>query len=402
MRTSKATIILSCIVFIALGILTATIGPVLPDLAKNTLSTLEAVGSIFTAIFLGAFLAQIAAGTLADRFGPRPVLIVGIVIMSVGMLGVTFSNSIFLMFASGLLAGLGHGAVDISVNLLAARVFQERSTAAVNLVNFFFGVGAVAGPAMSSFTINHWNTGIPVIWVGIGVVLLCIPFIGFFMQSPVDRDEKSAATSSTVPFYRSPLLWIAGMILFLYVGSENGMGGWTGTYLQQSISIPADQAALIVSGFWMTLTLGRLIAAYLGTMWTADRLMVISLTGAVVSAVMLALTTGNMVLTVTSVLLTGLFFGPIYPTTFSISASLFKESTGKAAGLIVALASLGGMILPPLQGVVLTRLGNQASVIMIAVFSAGMLGVNFIRGRVIRRTENAVTSGIGSMTVNSK
>jgi fucose permease len=384
MRSSKATIILSCIVFISLGILTATIGPILPDLAKNTLSTLEAVGSIFTAIFLGAFLAQIGAGTLADRYGPRPVLIAGIVIMSAGMVGVTFSNSIFLMFASGLLAGLGHGAVDISVNLLAARVFQERSTAAVNLVNFFFGVGAVIGPALASFTINRWNTGIPVIWVGIGVVVLCIPFIALFLLSPIGQPVKVVETKST-PFYRSPLLWIAGLILFLYVGSENGMGGWTGTYLQQSVSIPADRAALIVSGFWMTLTLGRLIGAYLGTRWTSDRLMVVSLTGAVFGGLMLALTTGNLNLTIAAVLITGLFFGPIYPTTFSISANLFKESSGKAAGLIVALASLGGMFLPPLQGVVLTRFGNQASVTLIAVYTAAMLLVNFARGRVVRQ-----------------
>jgi fucose permease len=347
---------------------------------------------------MGAFLAQIGAGTLADKYGPRPVLIGGIVIMSAGMLGVTFSNSIFLMFASGLLAGLGHGAVDISVNLLAARVFQERSTAAVNLVNFFFGVGAVVGPALASFTINRWNTGIPVIWVGIGVVILCIPFISLFLLSPVGQPVKVAEIKST-PFYRSPLLWIAGAILFLYVGSENGMGGWTGTYLQQSVSVPADRAALIVSGFWMTLTLGRLIGAYLGTRWTADRLMVVSLTGAVLGGLMLALTTGNLPLTIIAVLITGLFFGPIYPTTFSISANLFKESSGKAAGLIVALASLGGMFLPPLQGVVLTRLGNQASVVLIAVYAAAMMLINFIRGRVGRQQSYPATTNTGTLPI---
>jgi len=381
MRTSRATIILSCIVFIALGILTATIGPILPDLAKNTLSTLEAVGSIFTAIFLGAFLAQIGAGTLTDKYGPRPVLIAGIVIMSAGMLGVTFSNSLPLMLASGLLAGLGHGAVDISVNLLAARVFQDRSTAAVNLVNFFFGVGAVIGPALSSFTINRWNTGIPVIWIGIGTVMLCIPFITAFLLSPTIKTVKTSV-SNNVSFYRSPLLWIAGVILFLYVGSENGMGGWTGTYLQQSTAISADRAALIVSGFWMTLTLGRLLGAYLGTRWTSDRLMLVSLIGSVAGGTMLAVTTGNLTLTIAAVLITGLFFGPIYPTTFSISASLFKESSGKAAGMIVALASLGGMFLPPLQGVVLTRFGNQSSVLLIALYATGMLVANVVRGRV--------------------
>lgn len=380
MRSSKATIILSCIVFIALGILTAAIGPVLPYLAGNTLSTLESVGAIFTALFLGAFLAQIGAGTLTDKLGPRPVLITGLVIMSAGMVGVTFSRSLPMMLASGLLAGLGHGAVDISVNLLAARVFQERSTAAVNLVNFFFGVGAVAGPAMASFTINRWNTGIPVIWVGVGILLLSIPFIAFFLLSPLAKPMKAVEVKRE-PFYRSPLLWIAGLILFLYVGAENGMGGWTGTYMQKTTAITADKAALVVSGFWMTLTLGRLIGAYLGTRWTSDRLVAVSFAGAVIGGLLLVFTTGNLALTVTAVLITGLFFGPIYPTTFSISASLFKESSGKAAGLIVALASLGGMFLPPLQGVVLTRFGSQSSMMLIALYTIGMLGVNVLRGR---------------------
>jgi fucose permease len=209
---------------------------------------------------------------------------------------------------------------------------------------------------------------------------------------------KVAEIKST-PFYRSPLLWIAGLILFLYVGSENGMGGWTGTYLQQSVSMPADQAALIVSGFWMTLTLGRLIGAYLGTRWTSDRLMLVSLTGAVFGGMLLALTTGNLALTIAAVLITGLFFGPIYPTTFSISASLFKESSGKAAGLIVALASLGGMFLPPLQGVVLTRFGNQASVALIAIYTAAMLLINFIRGRAVRQQSFMISENTNTLPV---
>ncbi len=384
MKTPKATIILACIVFIALGILTATIGPVLPDLAGNTLSTLEAVGAIFTALFLGAFLAQIGCGTLTDKFGPRPVLITGLVIMSVGMIGVTLSRSLPLLLACGLLAGLGHGAVDISVNLLVARVFQERSVAAVNLVNFFFGVGAVVGPAIASLTINRWNTGIPVIWLGIGVVLASIPFIALFLLSPVAAQNRTVA-SQEKPFYRSPLLWIAGLILFLYVGAENSMGGWTSTYVQRTTPLEADKAALVVSGFWMALTLGRLVGAYLGTLWTSDRLMQISLAGSGIGGLLLASSTGSLPLTISAVLMTGFFFGPIYPTTFSISASLFREASGKAAGLIVALASLGGMFLPPLQGVILTRLGPNPSVWLIAIYAFAMLVINLSRVRISRK-----------------
>lgn len=384
MRTPTSTIILSCIVFIALGILTASIGPILPDLASNTGSALEAAGAIFTAIFLGAFLAQIGAGTLTDKLGPRPVLIVGMLIVSAGMLGVTFSRSLPVMLASGLLAGLGHGAVDICVNVLVAKVFKDRSVAAVNLVNFFFGVGAVAGPAMASYTIKQWNTGIPVIWIGVGMVLLSIPFIALFLLSPINKPVKVTREAGR-PFYLSPLLWIAGVILFIYVGAENSMGGWTATYMQKTTALSADKAALVVSGFWMALTTGRLVGAILGTRWTSNRLLFVSLAGAVLGGLLLAVSTGGLTASIIAVLLVGFFFGPIYPTTFTISASLFSDSSGKAAGLIVALASLGGMALPPLQGVVITRFGTSLSVWLIAVYTIGMILADIARSFVVRK-----------------
>jgi len=394
MRTPLSTIILSCLVFIALGILTAGVGPMLPDLASNTASPLEAVGSIFTAIFLGAFLAQIASGTLTDRLGPRPVLITGMLLMSAGMLGVTFSRALPVMLACGLLGGLGHGAVDISVNILSARVFNDRSVAAVNLVNFFFGVGAVAGPAMASYTIGQWQTAIPMIWIGVGFVMVLVPFIAIFLLSPQEKPIATIQASGT-PFFLSPLLLMAGVILFLYVGAESSIGGWTATYMQKTTSIPADKAALVVSGFWMALTLGRLVGSYLGTRWSPLYLLTACLFGSTAGGILLAVSTGAMLPTIAAVLVIGFFFGPIFPTTFTISASLFSQASGKAAGLIVALASLGGMALPPIQGVVLTQFGANPSVWLIALYILVMLVINIFRNRLVNRQEPRTAAAVG-------
>ncbi len=394
MRTPLSTIILSCLVFIALGILTASVGPMLPDLSANTTSPLEAVGSIFTAIFLGAFLMQIASGTLTDRIGPRPVLIVGMLLMSAGMLGVTFSRSLPVMLAFGLLGGLGHGAVDISVNILSARVFNDRSVAAVNLVNFFFGVGAVAGPAMASYTIAQWQTAIPVIWIGVGFVLVLVPFIALFLLSPQEKPIATIQASGT-PFFLSPLLLMAGLILFLYVGAESSLGGWTATYMMKTTTISADRAALVVSGFWMALTLGRLVGSFLGTRWAPLQLLATCLFGAAGGGILLAVSTGVMLPTIAAVLIIGFFFGPIFPTTFTISASLFSQASGKAAGLIVALASLGGMALPPIQGVVLTQFGANPSVWLIALYILGMVAINIVRNRLVNRQEPRTTAVAG-------
>jgi nitrate/nitrite transporter NarK len=45
----------------------------------------------------------------------------------------------------------------------------------------------------------------------------------------------------------------------------------------------------------------------------------------------------------------------------AIITRFFKENAGKAAGAAAAMGSLGGMLLPWLQGVILERLGTGAS-----------------------------------------
>ena len=73
---TRGTMAASCISFFALGVITAALGPALPELAARSNSSLAAVGVVITALFLGALGAQAIAGPLNDRLGQRPVLIV--------------------------------------------------------------------------------------------------------------------------------------------------------------------------------------------------------------------------------------------------------------------------------------------------------------------------------------
>jgi fucose permease len=64
--------------------------------------------------------------------------------------------------------------------------------------------------------------------------------------------------------YRTPVLYGLGLIILLYVGIENGMGGWTTEYVQRTVGFTTDRAAMVTSGFWLALTLGRMLSAGLG------------------------------------------------------------------------------------------------------------------------------------------
>ena len=74
--SAHGTMASSCARFFALGVLTAALGPALPDLAARSGGDLASVGAVITALFLGALVSLLGAGPLNDRLGPRPVLLV--------------------------------------------------------------------------------------------------------------------------------------------------------------------------------------------------------------------------------------------------------------------------------------------------------------------------------------
>ena len=384
-RMSERSTMVACSVsFFALGLVTAAIGPALPELAANTVSSLATLGGLFTALFLGALLSQAIAGPLNDRVGQRPVLLGGLALLALGTLGVVTSHTLPLLLACAVIAGLGHGAIDVSTTVLIAEVFASRSAAALNLLNVFFGAGAVAGPAIAGLALRTWGTALPTLWLGTGLLLLQAPLVPLLAVAPrVPHEQRRAARS--VPLYRSPLLWALGLLLLLYVGTENGVGGWLPTYLLRTTTLAAASAALATSAFWLALTGGRVVGALLGTRLAPHALLFISLAGSLAGGLILALSAGSAPLTIAGVLVLGLCFGPIFPTTLAITTGTFRHSAGTAASVVVALGSVGGMLLPWLQGVLLDRSGPSASMWLVALSTLAMLALHVGRGLLTGR-----------------
>jgi len=368
-NSKRLVLILACLVFFALGGVTAALGPALPDLADNASVELAVIGSLFTGVFLGALVAQMAAGPLTDRLGQPRVITLGVIILSAGTFLLTFSRSLPLTLGFAFLAGLGHGAVDLAGNVWIARVFNTRSLSALNLLNFFFGLGAFAGPAAASLSLRAWGSALPALWISAGIPLALIPFLikaGNEPPTPL-RAPSEAAGSPPRGLYASPVLWALGLVVLIYVGTENGIGGWTTTYMQRTTPLPVETAALVTAGFWLALTAGRMASTALGLRVSPRTLLSVSLLGSVCGGALLVFGRGNITLTTAAVLWTGFCFGPVYPTVMAILTSIFHTSPGKAVGVAASMGSVGGMLLPWLQGILLESSADGAAS---ALFSA--------------------------------
>jgi FHS family Na+ dependent glucose MFS transporter 1 len=372
--TNRGTLAVSFIVFVAMGMLGAALGPALPDLADRAGSTLATLGALFTASFGGTMVAQMLAGPLNDRLGQRPVLLVGLGVAALGALDIVLSRSLWLTLGGGVIFGLGFGALDVSTNVLIAETFADRSVPVLNLLHVFYGVGSVLGPAAVSVGLRLWDSSLPALGVGIALLAVPVPFVLRLAPGPVPARANTPAPDVPDSFtYRAPLLWALGALLLLYVGVEAGMGAWTTAYVDRSTTLSVETAALITSGFWLALTVGRVAGAAWGGRFTPYTVLWGCLAGMLAGGVLLALGTGSALLTILAVLMIGFWAGPPFPTIVAIATVTFRSGPGKAAGTVVALGSLGAATLPWTQGVVLDRAGPAANAIYIVTLTGVMV-----------------------------
>jgi len=372
--SKRIILFVSCVSFFALGWLAAVLGPAMNDLADQNDATLSGVGAVFLLSFLGGLPAQAVAGMVSDRYGQRPVLIAGALLLGLSAIGISLSPILALTLSFSLIWGLGFGTLDIGHNVLIAELYAARVNV-MNLLHVFFGVGAVVSPAVAGLSLALWDSALPAIWIGGGLMLATLPFVHRLPRGRSRREAPPAGETRAAFSYRQPLLWLFGTVMMVYVGIEIGVGGWAQPYLERTTTLAPSTAALATSGFWLALTASRMVIALIGGRLTSTQVLWLSVAISAVGGGLLAVSTGRAALSIVAVLIAGFGFGPVYPTIIVIVTTLFREAPGKAASVVAIMGGIGGGVIPWVQGILLDRVSPEASVLFVGAGAVLMVGL---------------------------
>lgn len=114
----------------------------------------------FTAYYLCFALTLIPAGTFADRYGPKPIILVGLSLAAASVLGLTLPFGIWEMVTLRALAGVGQGALMIGVqSYILATVSPEKKTQGTAIIVFGFQGGLISGMALGSLVVSFLSPG---------------------------------------------------------------------------------------------------------------------------------------------------------------------------------------------------------------------------------------------------
>ncbi|MCB4769545.1 multidrug effflux MFS transporter [Ancylobacter sp. Lp-2] len=121
--------------------------PSLPEIGQAlNIDTANHTQLIITSYLLGFGAAQIVYGPLADRFGRRSVLLVGMVIYTIASLGAAFATSFEVMMMARALQGVGAAATRILAVAIVRDCYSGRQMARVMSLAFivFLAVPVIA------------------------------------------------------------------------------------------------------------------------------------------------------------------------------------------------------------------------------------------------------------------
>lgn len=139
-------------------------------------------------------LMQVPVGVLVDRFGPRAVMLTGMLVMAIGQAGFALADSYALAVGARVLVGLGDALTFICMLRLIASWFGSRHVGLLTTLSGSLGqLGTILAAVPMTWALSNlgWTTAYAFSSVA-GVVLF---FVGWFVlrDSPARRTESGAA-----------------------------------------------------------------------------------------------------------------------------------------------------------------------------------------------------------------
>jgi FHS family glucose/mannose:H+ symporter-like MFS transporter len=335
--------------FILTGFPTIIAGPILPTFISRWNLTDSQAGLFFTVQFAASLAAVwITTGLTAWR-GYRPGLVIGYVLTGVGLalLNAPTHGIALLAVAS---YGMGYGLVVPPTNLAGA---EAGGAGVVSLLNFAWGIGAVACAPLLSVSLRHHSLTM-FLWI---LAIAGFALAAGFLFAPLPERQHSDSVNAeknrpAIPPVNTTIAVAA--IFFLYVGSEAGLGGWAAEQLKRLVGHTTALTTMTPLFFYAGLMVGRGLASLLLPRIGSLRFIIAALSLAIVGTV-IVITTRDPRIAIAGFSIAGLGCSTIYPIYISWFSHWYGPAARRLGGVVFSMASLGGSALPWLVGFVSTK-----------------------------------------------
>jgi fucose permease len=325
------------------GLLATTAAHLKGSLSKQLNLGNPQITGLWSALYLTSLPMLLVWGLAVDTYHVKNVMILGSLLSTLGIFGITLRRSYPYALAFIALSGIGVGALGIASLVLIARTPDAKPAAALSVGLLFLTLGMLAGPWIVRPMMRRLEFKRTL------CILSLVCLVPGALIAPLDIPGVNAPAEE-IELFESVPFWMMVFLVFLYPALEAAAGTWTVPYLKH-LGLADRKAFTWLAAFWMAFLAGRLIMTSLFQSYPEGRIdkpWVIFSFG-----VALAIVAGNLggsahrTRASLGLLLLGAVLGPLLPTLLATAFRHAGGSPGTAVGALAAAAFLGFLVLAP-------------------------------------------------------
>ena len=307
---------------------------------------------------IGAVLAFPLAAWLVGHYGARRAAWysgLGLLLMLPGL-----AAAPAIAWLMAVMIGLGASAscFDVAINAVGAETEKAAGRSIMSLLHAWFCVGTLGGALLGSAMAGSGVA--PLAHFSAVAALLALPLWLGYRALPFDQPDAVLGKKHFV-LPHGPLVAL-GIIAFCGAMAEGSLTDWSGVFMKDRIQASEGVAPLAFAAFSALMLAARLIGDRLKDRFGARRLVAL---GALLAAlgVFIAVLAANVASAIAGFALAGAGLAAVFPFVFSAAG---RHGSTALAG-VATMGYSGGLIGPPVIGLIAHGLGLQAALAFIGL-----------------------------------
>jgi MFS family permease len=225
--------------------------------------------------FLIGPLFGFAAGWFIDRFGPRKLMMAGIMMAGVALIGLSSISALWMFYLFYMFNAVGYVCGGPLPNqVLLSRWFDKSRGKAMGFAYLGIGIGGAVVPLLSAWLTRQFGWHVALRTLGVLIILIALPMAYFVKESPeAERSGERAGKKETGPVpsirgvLRSPFFYLLAIGSMCSIGAVGGTNQHLKLFLSRDHNYTQGDAAQIISLVLTVSIVGRLLMG-----WLADRI----------------------------------------------------------------------------------------------------------------------------------
>ena len=327
--------------------------PAMPTIETDLGTTVAGTQATMTAYFIAFGLAQLFYGPMADRYGRKPPIFLGLGIFGLATIGCAVAPDVETLIGYRFLQGLGGAAVMVVPRAIIRDMYTgPEATRLMAMIMLVVSVSPMLAPLAGSGVIAVWSWR-GIFWIIAAATLLSLLLTAFGQPETLAKEKRTPIELST--------LWAGAKVLFqspVFMGLTAIGGLGMASFFVFIASAPfvySEAFGLTPTQFSLAFAVNAVgfftasqLAGPLATKWGMEAVVLRGTLGfAVTSALLLAATLagfGTLVVIVAMLFVANAFLGLVIPTTMVMALDPHGEIAGLASSLGGTLQMLAGGI----------------------------------------------------------